>query len=94
MALVFLDPRIETQSERAAPALRLDSLKGKRLGILWNRRPMGDKLLRWVGESLLRKYQMAELFFFQKTYFGNAAPPDIIEALADKVDAAIVGVGD
>ena len=94
MAFVFLDPRQGPKTGTVAPAERLTSLQGKKLGILWNNRPRGDKLLKYVADVLEQKYGFAEVYFSKKTYIGNAAPQEIIDDLASRVDAAIVGVGD
>lgn len=94
MAFVFLDPRQGPSTGAVVPADRLTALTGKRIGILWNNRPGGDRLLRHVAESLDQKYEFSEIYFAKKTFIGNAAPPEIIADLASRVDAAIVGVGD
>jgi hypothetical protein len=94
MAFVFLDPRQGPSTGAVVPAKRLTSLTGKRLGILWNNRPGGDALLTHVAESLKQKYELAEVYFTKKTFIGNAAPQEVIDDLASRVDAAIVGVGD
>lgn len=94
MAFVFLDPRQGPKAGWMAPAARLTSLRGKKIGILWNNRPRGDKLLKYVAELLQQKHGFAEVYFTKKTFIGNAAPQEIIDDLASKVDAAIVGVGD
>ena len=94
MTFVFLDPRQGSKFSLVEPAKRLGSLRGKRIGILWNNRPLGDALLRNVAETLNKKYGFEEVYFTKKTFIGNAAPDEIIEDLASRVDAAIVGVGD
>jgi hypothetical protein len=94
MAFVFLDPRQGPSRGAVVPASRLTSLAGARLGILWNNRPGGDQLLQQVAEFLNQKGELAEIYFTKKMFIGNAAPPEIIDDLASRVDAAIVGVGD
>jgi hypothetical protein len=94
MAFAFLDPRQGSKSGLVDPAKRLGSLRGKRLGILWNNRPLGDALLRNVAQALNDKYGLEEVYFTNKTFIGNAAPDELIAELASRVDAAIVGVGD
>ena len=94
MAFVFLDPRQGPATGAVVPAHRLSSLTGKRLGILWNNRPSGDKLLKQVAESLHQKYEFSEIYFTKKTFIGNAAPQEVIDDVASRVDVAIVGVGD
>ncbi|RMF94180.1 MAG: hypothetical protein D6736_00545 [Nitrospinota bacterium] len=94
MTFVFLDPRQGPKYDLLEPAPRLPSLKGKRLGILWNNRPGGDRLLRYVAEILHQKYELAEIYFTKKPFIGNEAPPEVLEDLASRVDAAVVGLGD
>lgn len=92
--MIVLDPRIIPGDRRVAPAPRLESLTDKRLGILWNNRLGGDKLLSHVGEVLRSRHGLREVYFTKKTYIGNAAPKEVLEDLVAKVDAVVAGVGD
>ncbi len=92
--LIVLDPRQRSTVGMVVPAKRVKSLANIRLGILWNNRPGGDRILKGVAEHLHQKYQFSGIYFTKKTFIGNAAPPEIIDDLASKVDAAIVGLGD
>jgi len=92
--MIVLDPRLTPGARRVAPAPRLESLTGKRLGLLWNNRLGGDRLLRHVGEVLKENHGLAEVYFTKKTFVGNAAPEEVIDDLVAKVDAVVVGVGD
>lgn len=92
--MIVLDPRLQSGAKRVSPAPRLESLTDKRLGILWNNRLGGDKLLAHVGEVLKQKYGLRDVYFTRKTFIGNAAPADILQDLVAKVDAVVVGVGD
>ena len=92
--MIVLDPRLQPGSRRVTPAPRLESLTGKRLGILWNNRLGGDRLLRHVGEALRQRHGIAEVYFTRKTFVGNAAPAQIIDDLVARTDAIVVGVGD
>jgi hypothetical protein len=94
MAFVFLNPRQGPKTGQVQPAARLASLTGKKLGILWNNRPQGDRLLKYVAELIQKKYECAEVYFTKKPYIGNEAPQELIDDLASRVDAAVVGVGD
>ena len=94
MAFVFLDPRQGRKQEKVQLSNRLDSLDGKRIGLLWNNRPGGERILKHVVELLGQKYRFSEVYFTKKRLIGNAAPREIIEDLASRVDAVIVGVGD
>lgn len=92
--MIVLDPRLTPGARRVTPAPRLESLTDKRLGILWNNRLGGDKLLQHVADVLRQKYGLRDVYFTKKTYIGNAAPAEILDDLVDKVDAVVVGVGD
>ena len=94
MKLVVLDPRRESTNREVVPAKRLASLANKRLGLLWNSRAGGDRLLKRVAELLHTKYNLAEIYFTKKIFIGNAAPPEVIDDLLARVDAVVVGVGD
>lgn len=92
--LIVLDPRQGLSGGAVVPARRLASLTKKRLGLLWNNRSGGDRLLKHVAELLHQKYNLAEIYFTKKTLIGNAAPPEIIDDLVARVDAVVAGVGD
>jgi hypothetical protein len=92
--MIVLDPRLKPGARVVTPAPRLASLANKRLGILWNNRLGGDKLLQHVGKLLQEKHGLAEVYFTKKTFIGNAAPAEIIDDLVSMVDAVVVGVGD
>ena len=92
--MIVLDPRLKSGARVVTPAPRLASLTNKRLGILWNNRLGGDRLLQHVGNLLQEKYGLAEVYFTKKTFIGNAAPAEIIDDLVSRVDAVVVGVGD
>ena len=92
--MIVLDPRITPGQRRVTPAPRLETLTGKRLGILWNNRLGGDKLLAHVATALKQRYGLQEVHFTRKTFIGNAAPTELLDALVNRVDAVVVGVGD
>lgn len=94
MAIEVLDPRQGPTGGMVEPAPRVATLKGVRLGILWNNRPGGDKVLRRIVRDLQERHEFADVFFTKKPYIGNEAPEAILEELQGRVDAAIVGVGD
>ncbi len=92
--MIVLDPRLKPGSRVVTAAPRLASLANKRLGILWNNRLGGDRLLKHVGKLLQEQHGLTEVYFTRKTFIGNAAPAEIIDDLVSKVDAVVVGVGD
>jgi hypothetical protein len=94
VSYVFLDPRQGPTGGLVEPAQRPADLKGLRIGVLWNNRPGGDKVLRQIVRILNERHEFADVYFTKKPYIGNEAPEAIIQDLRSRVDAAIVGVGD
>jgi hypothetical protein len=50
--LIVLDPRKESSAKEVVAAVRLESLTNKRLGLLWNNRQGGDRILNHVADLL------------------------------------------
>ena len=93
--LKILDPTAGPVSEKLVLAPRFGTLNGLKIGVLWNGRPHGDKVLRKLIELLKEKYTFDVIDFLKKAYIGNIAPQEFFDKLvADKVDAVFVGVGD
>jgi hypothetical protein len=80
---------VDTESKSLAP--RLDSLRGKRIGILDNHKEFADLVLQGVVESLERDYGVAEVKVWKKSYLGIPSP--YAEDMAKQCDAVINGVG-
>ena len=76
----------------AAP--RLDTLKGKRVGVLWNKRPQGDMSLRMMLALLEERYGVKETKFFQKHRASMVAELSQLDDIAKQVDAMVTGIGD
>ncbi|MFC1919186.1 hypothetical protein ACFLWX_00135 [Chloroflexota bacterium] len=82
-------------SRKMLMAPRLDTLEGKRLGVIWNGRTHGDKVLQAILENLGQRFSFRVIDFLKKPFVGNVAPKDYFDRLVDdRVDGAIVGVGD
>jgi hypothetical protein len=94
MSLVVLDPRKESGRIAVTPATRLSSLSNKRLGLLWNGRAGGDRILKHIAEHLKERYHLAAVHFIKKSYIGFPASPELIDEFVARTDAVIVGVGD
>jgi len=94
MSIEILDPRQGPTGGMVEPAKRAGTLRGIRLGILWNNRPGGDKVLREIVRVLEERHEFEDVYFTKKPYIGNEAPQEVIDELVNRIDAAIVGVGD
>lgn len=75
-------------------APRFTTFDGKRIGILWNHRVHGDRLLARVRERLIEEYEPAETSWWQKIYHGEPMSPELLEEVVTACDAVITGVGD
>jgi len=93
--LKILDPTAAPVTGKLMLAPRFSTLDGLRIGILWNGRTYGAKVMTKVLEILSEKYTFSTTDILKKPYLGNIAPEEYFEKLAaDKVDAVLVGVGD
>ena len=81
--------------KRWSMAPRLSTLNGKKLGVIWNGRTHGDKIIQNIIDLLEKKYTFSVEAFLAKKYIGNVAPQEFFDLLSQKqVDAVIAGVGD
>lgn len=93
--LRILDPKTGPVSGKLVFAPRFGTLNGLKIGVIWNGRMYGDKVLRKIIELLKEKYTFEVVDFLKKAYVGNIAPREYFDKLAaDKANAVIVGVGD
>ncbi len=89
-----LVPTLEAPALTGVMAPRLTTLDGKVIGLLSNRKPHGDDLLRMIVDDLKAKYQIKNVILEGKIYHGNVAPKEMIDKLAQSCDAVITGIGD
>jgi hypothetical protein len=80
---------VDTRTKRLA--VRPNSLRGKRLGILDNCKEFADIVLRGVATVLEREYGLASVRFWRKSYLGIPSP--YAADMAANCDAVINGVG-
>lgn len=72
-------------------AARLDSLKGKRIGLLWNGKPNGDIALKAVAAVLEQSIPEAEFVFYNGAKPFNA---DMLAAAIEECDGFIAAAAD
>jgi len=93
MSLVVLDPVGETrQFGEGKPMRSLESLDGKRLGLLWGGHVASSKFWPALEEAVIAKFRPSEVHRLYKSSSWNEAPAADVEEFARKVDYAIVGV--
>ncbi|MBC8550785.1 MAG: hypothetical protein H8D23_14165 [Candidatus Brocadiales bacterium] len=79
---------------KAEAAVRDVSLDGKRIGLVWNHKDYGDKLLDAVEEIFKERYPKAILSRFQLKECCKKPPEGEIESIAKEVDAVVYTLGD
>jgi hypothetical protein len=90
----IFDPRGRVEVGRVAPAPRLASLDGKRLGILDNTKWKAGKLLRRTAERLAEQHRFAAVNYYRKESFSKAADPALIAVIAAENDLVLTAIGD
>jgi hypothetical protein len=89
---VLYDPTAEPRILASGLAPRLQSLEGKRAGILDNRKANAGTLMRAVVERLKERYGVRDVVKREKGIAG-APSPDILAALTT-CDFVLVGSAD
>lgn len=94
--MIVLSPegKAQTAASKIAAVPRLDSLKGKTIGILDNSKPNADKLAERLAELLQERYGAAKVITRRKLTAQQGAPKNYIEELAGEADFVLAGLGD
>ena len=92
--LTVFDPRGRVDTERVAPAPRLATLDGKRLGVLDNTKWNAGKLLRNAAARLGERHRFAAVNYYRKESFSKAADPALLAAIAAENDIVLTAIGD
>jgi len=80
--------------EKFSVAKRDDVLDGKRIGLVWNHKDYGDRLLDEVEKLLRERFSTAELSRWQLKECCKRPPEGELEAIAEAVDAVVYTLGD
>jgi hypothetical protein len=81
MTMTLINPLDETPRTSTQPATRLDSIEGKKIGLLDISKPGGRQFLDRIEKLLKEKFGAAEVVRFQKPTFTKPAPPEIIDRI-------------
>jgi hypothetical protein len=87
-------PTAEVRFQEIKMAKRWRNPNGKVIGFLWNRKPNGDLLLKYLEKSLKETYQLHGTLMGGKTLSSSEASPEILEELSAKCDLVILAIGD
>jgi hypothetical protein len=89
---LLLDPTSELAPAQRARLPRLDSLAGRRVGLLDISKPRGDVFLNRL-EARLRELG-ADVARYRKPTFTKPAPPDLRQEIAVHCDAVVEALAD
>ena len=92
MPMILVDPSTEQTSAADPGAARLDSLQGKKIGLLDNIKHNAEYLLLEVGERLKREFGCEVQLIRKKTY-TRFAEPHVLAALAG-CHGVVTAIGD
>ena len=93
MVLKVLDPLAEINKPADRKTMRrIQTLTGKRVGLLWGRHAASVKFWPVFEEVVLKKFS-AEPVRLYKNSSWNPAPISDVEELSGKIDYALIGVG-
>ena len=93
MAIRVLNPTSESMVVAFEPAPRLQSLKGKTVGLISNGKEGTTGFFAHVDRLLRERYQVAEVILRTKSNYSAPAEDEIIDD-AKSWDLAITGLGD
>ncbi len=91
-SIEILDPTLRAAGV-VLPAPRLTSLRGKRVGLLDNRKEKADIFLSTLAERLAERLTLAAVIHRRKPAYSRVAPPAIIEELCQTCDCVITAMG-
>jgi hypothetical protein len=89
---VVLDPTSELQPAQRSASPRLDSLHGRRVGLLDISKPRGDVFLDRLEELLTARG--AVVARYRKPTFTKPAPVDLRQEIATQCEAVIEALAD
>ena len=93
MAIRVLNPTSKSMVVALEPAPRLQSLKGKTVGLISNGKEGTAGFFAHVDRLLRERYQVAEVILRTKSNYSAPAENEIIDD-AKSWDLAITGLGD
>lgn len=89
-----LNPTAGSARGTSGVAPRPDTLDDKTVGVIWNGRAFGDRILSEALDILKQRYRIREVVFREKPYLGNIAPEEILADMKARAHVVITGVGD
>jgi hypothetical protein len=93
MPVTLVHPGNESKPQAAPPPPRLETLRGKKVGLLDISKPGGSLFLDRLEQLLRTEYCVADVVRAKKPTYTKNAPQEVIEQLRG-VDAVVEGLAD
>ena len=90
---VLVDPTTEPIIPRFESAPRLDSLAGKRVGLIDDAKDGARELLEEIADALRERHGIAAVSYHRKPSASKPAEPDVIRDMAAECDFVVVAIG-
>ena len=89
--LEVFNPEAEYDKPVLRLAPRLTDLNNKKIGLFWNGKPNGDKLLDAVGQLLQQQFDNLEVIKFNLMISVGA---ENVKLMAEECDGVVAAIGD
>ena len=90
----LVDPTVPAKAGTANRAPALESLEGRTIGLLWNRKLNADKLLTETAHLLTTRFGGSVLPMASKSNASAPAPGELLTNLSPECDYLITAAGD
>jgi hypothetical protein len=94
MAYLTLDPTGQSSDQRQGLAPRPATLDGATLGLLFNTKRNGDRLIAAAADLLGERYRIKEVVSRTKGHFAMPADPTLLDELTARCDVVLTAIGD
>ena len=90
----LVDPTVPAKEGMSVRAPALESLEGRTIGLLWNHKQNGDRLLLETADRLQARFGGKVLPLATKNNASAPAPGDLLTNLSPECDYLITAAGD
>ena len=91
---LLVDPTTQPIIPSFTGAPRLKDLRGKRVGLIDDRKPNGKELLEELADLLKARFGIEDIVYHQKASPSVVADPEVIARIGRECDYALVAIGD
>ena len=89
----LVDPTTQPIVPAFVPAPRLDSLAGKRIGLIDDAKGGARELLEEIADVLKQRYGVSGVSYHRKPSASKPAEPEVIRDMAEECDYVVVAIG-